>query len=104
MAITPNAALSRSQILPRDEKEAQTNYKPYILVIYAIEHLASTDKVRFYYGLKGRDGKSGIVKEWGLRHLARGALLVPASSHEQTLNFLQEWQCKYATKEVLVKG
>ena len=81
-----------------------SNYKAYILVSYAIEHLAVKDKVRFYYGLKGRDGQTGIVKQYQSKHLARGALLVPAEYKIEVETFLKEWKCMYQTKEVWVRG
>jgi len=82
--------------------ESPENYNAYILYLYAISHLPIKDKVRFYYGLKGRDGKSGIVKEQGIQRLARGALLVQKSKALAVEAFLEEWQCSYEKRDVLI--
>ncbi len=79
------------------------SYKPYILVMYGIEHLVVKDKVRFYYGLKGRDGQSGIVKQYKSKHLARGALLVPLEYQSEVESFLKGWKCSYRMKEAWMK-
>jgi len=78
------------------------NYKIYKLFLYAIEHLQTKDKVRFYYDLKGRDGKSGLITHYKINQLARGALLVPHEHKDAVSEFLNKWKCRYETKEVLM--
>lgn len=70
---------------------------------YSTKHLEKKDKVRFYYALKGRDGKSGIVKRTCIQHLGRTVLLVPKNSEHEISEFLEYWKCKYTKKEVLLK-
>ena len=87
-------------------KEAVVDKKKYnsmILFSYSTEHLLKKDKVRFYYALKGRDGKSGIVKYCKIDHLGRTVLLVPFKFAQEVEEFLQLWKCKFEKKEVLVK-
>ena len=43
------------------------NYKEMSIFTYSIEHLLKKDKIRFYYAIKGRDGKSGIFKSLKFR-------------------------------------
>mgnify|MGYP000277021173 CR=1 FL=1 len=88
------------------EKEIVIDKKKYnsmVLFSYSTEHLLKKDKVRFYYALKGRDGKSGIVKACKIDHLGRTVLLVPEKFAEEVNEFLELWECKFKLKEVLVK-
>jgi len=86
-------------------KEADRNkYKEMIIVTYSTEHLLKKDKIRFYYALKGRDGKSGVVKQYNIDHLGRTVLLVPAKFVKEIKEFLGLWRCAFKTKEVLIKS
>ncbi len=71
--------------------------------MYSIEHLLKKDKIRFYYALKGRDGKSGIVNELKIEQLGRAVLLVSAEHEKQVTEFLEYWKCKFRIKRVLVE-
>ena len=55
----------------------KNSYNEMVLFTYSTKHLLKKDKIRFYYALKGRDGKSGIVKSCDIDHLGRTVLLVP---------------------------
>jgi hypothetical protein len=74
-----------------------------VIFTYSTEHLLKKDKVRFYYALKGRDGKTGIVKRCGIEQLGRAVLLVPARFADDVHGFLKYWKCEYAGREVLVR-
>lgn len=80
------------------------NYNTYILFLYNLAHLPTKDKVRFYYGLKGRDGKSGIINQLQIQQLARGALLVEQKKASLVEAFLRDWRCSFDTKEVLIRN
>ena len=79
------------------------SYAEMVLFTYSTEHLQKKDKVRFYYALKGRDGQSGIVKRYRIDHLGRTVLLVPIKFSKEVNEFLELWECKFKTKEVLIK-
>ena len=81
----------------------KSNYKEMVLFTYSTKHLLKKDKIRFYYALKGRDGKSGIVKSCNIDHLGRTVLLVPIKFSKEVNEFLELWECKFETKEVLIK-
>ena len=88
----------------RTKKGIDTSkYRECVIFTYSIEHLLKKDKIRFYYALKGRDGKSGIVKELKIEQLGRAVLLVPAENGKQVAEFLEYWKCRYETKKVLVE-
>ena len=81
----------------------KSSYKEMFLFTYSTKHLLKKDKIRFYYALKGRDGKSGIVKSCNIDHLGRTVLLVPIKFSQEVKEFLELWECKFETREVLIK-
>jgi hypothetical protein len=88
------------------EKEVRLDNKKYssmVLFSYSTKHLLKKDKIRFYYALKGRDGRTGIVKSCRIDHLGRTVLLVPVKFAKEVDEFLNFWKCKFDQKEVLVK-
>lgn len=74
-----------------------------VIFCYSTEHLPKKDKVRFYYGLKGRDGKSGIVKDAKIEQLGRTVLLAPCKSSESVEQFLKSWGCSFSRREVFIE-
>jgi len=87
----------------KDTTVHSSEYKPMVLFSYSTIHLLKKDKVRFYYALKGRDGKSGVVKDYKIDHLGRTVLLVPDKFSQEVNDFLEFWKCKFDKKEVLLK-
>lgn len=73
-----------------------------IIFTYSIEHLSKSDKVRFYYALKGRDGKSGVVQKWTIEQLGRAVLLVKEEHEKDVRGFLEFWKCPVQSKRVWV--
>lgn len=70
---------------------------------YSTEHLAQKDKVRFYYALKGRDGKSGIVARLTIRQLGKTVLFVDEKHAQEVREFLEFWKCAFEQQEVFVE-
>ena len=85
------------------KKESDITYKEMTIFSYSIEHLLKKDKIRFYYALKGRDGKSGIVKSLKIEQLGRAVLFVTKECEKEVQEFLDYWKCRYDVKEVLVR-
>ena len=81
----------------------KNSYQEMILFSYSTEHLLKKDKIRFYYALKGRDGKTGIVKDCKIEQLGRAVLLVSVKFSQEVKEFLELWKCKFSSKEVLIK-
>ncbi len=73
------------------------------LFSYSLKHLPKKDKIRFYYALKGRDGKSGIIKLYHVEQLGRTVLLVSHKQKADIESFLKFWKCSFKTKEVWLK-
>lgn len=85
------------------QSKIHENYTVSVIFTYSTEHLLKKDKVRFYYALKGRDGKTGIVKRCNIEQLGRAVLLVPNKNAEDVDGFLKFWKCEYQQREVLLK-
>jgi hypothetical protein len=75
--------------------------KPRYLYTYSTEHLLLKDKVRFYYALKGRDGRSGIVKEFRVEHVGRAVLIADEKHDEDMLQFFNVWNLPYTRRRIL---
>lgn len=85
-------------------KEAdRSKYNEMLIFTYSTKHLLKKDKIRFYYALKGRDGKSGIIKTYNIEHLGRTVLLVPIKFRKEIQDFFNLWKCPFKTKEVLIR-
>ncbi len=76
---------------------------PVVIFQYSTEHLLKKDKVRFYYALKGRDGKSGIVKALRIEQLGRTVLMVPEKNESEVDEFLNFWKCRFKKRKVFVE-
>ncbi len=80
-----------------------SGFKHKIIFSYSTKHLPVKDKVRFYYGLKGRKGDAGIVREYRIAQLGKTVLLVPIKFSQDVEEFLFYWKCKFNRYEVLIK-
>jgi len=76
---------------------------PKIIFTYSTEHLLKKDKIRFYYALKGRDGKTGIVKACHIEQLGRAVLLVSDKFDAEVSDFLNYWKCKWQKRRIFVE-
>jgi len=73
-----------------------------LIYTYSTKHLLKKDKVRFYYALKGRDGKTGIVKSMKIVHLGRTVLMVPERFDEDIQQFMKIWNLPYQRRKAVV--
>lgn len=87
----------------QDKEDFIKNYREAVIFTYSTQHLLKKDKIRFYYALKGRDGKSGIVKSLKIEQLGRAVLLVSSKNADEVDDFLKLWKCKYEKRKVLVE-
>ena len=75
----------------------------YAIFSYSTEHLAKKDKVRFFYSLKGRGKKTGIIKNSNTEQLGRTVLLTQITNANKIQDFLNSWHCKFQKREVLIQ-
>ena len=81
----------------------EENYLPRFIFQYSIKHLPKKDKVRFYYALKGRDGKSGIIHSQKIEQLAKTVLLVSEKAEPDVEEFLTFWKCNFKKRKVFIE-
>ncbi len=87
--------------MPADDDFVKDPKRMFIYT-YSTEHLPKKDKIRFYYALKGRDGKSGLVKSLKLEQLGRTVLLVPEKYREDMEQFIRVWNLPYSVRRAVV--
>ena len=80
----------------------KSRYKEMVIFTYSTEHLLKKDKIRFYYALKGRDGKSGIVNETHAEHIGSAVILVDQEFENEWQDFFRLWNIPYEMKKVKV--
>jgi len=83
--------------------ETPKGLTPKIIFTYSTEHLLKKDKIRFYYALKGRDGKTGIVKACHIEQLGRAVLLVSDKFDAEVSDYLNYWKCKWQKRRIFVE-
>lgn len=86
---------------PAKKGSAAGKYRESVIFTYSISHLLKKDKIRFYYALKGRDGVSGVAKEYRIEQLGRAVLFVDSGLAKEVREFLKFWKCKFAERRVL---
>lgn len=80
-----------------------SHYLDRVLFTYSLSHLTTSEKIRFYYALKGRDGKEGIVKDYHIQQLGKTVLLVPSPFDSDVESFLKLWKCSMMKKRVMIE-
>jgi hypothetical protein len=78
-------------------------YNSRVIFTYSIIHLLKKDKIRFYYALKGRDGRTGVFNQYKIEQLGRAVLLVNLKFEKQVQEFLDSWKCKFKKRRVLIE-
>lgn len=73
------------------------------LVRYDSSRLKGTDKVKFFYALKGRGTKTGILKNTRSESLAKGVIIVQATELKKLINFFKNWNCRVQKTEVIIE-
>jgi len=78
----------------------ETNLKEKVLFTFSTQEFLKKDKIRFYYALKGRDGKSGIVKSTNAEHLGSAVILVDAKHDAEWQDFFNLWKIRFERRKV----
>lgn len=74
----------------------------YYIYTYSTRHFLKKDKIRFFYALKGRDGRSGFIKSAKVLHLGKTVLVVPVKFDEDAQQFMKIWNLPYAKRRAVV--
>lgn len=86
------------------KEEDRTRFLDRTIFTYSTSHLSSTDKVRFYYALKGRDGDSGILSELSITQLGKTVLLADSNHQREISGFLSSWGCPHSQLPVRIEA
>ncbi len=70
------------------------------ILCYSLSHLSSTEKVRFFYALKGRGKHEGIISKYQINQLSKGVLLTKEKQAPEVKSFLHYWRCPIKITEV----
>jgi len=70
------------------------------LFIYYSKHLQGSDKVRFFYALKGRKNYPGILAKTNSKLLKRGVILAPLENFSRISEFLKTWRCGFRALQI----
>ncbi len=68
------------------------------IYVYSTSHLSPTERVKFFYALKGRNGKPGILSTTQSKFLAKSVLQVASKNADEVEQFLKVWKCKFNVK------
>jgi len=88
----------------RPEHIFRDSFSDMILFSYSTEHMLKKDKIRFFYALNGRDGKSGILEKYNAEHFGVTVLLVPVKSGKAFQDFFRLWGVPFKRIEMLVEA
>ncbi|MBT4247976.1 hypothetical protein HOD83_00075 [Candidatus Woesearchaeota archaeon] len=75
-------------------------FAPKTLFVYSTKHIKGSDKVRFFYDLKGRGKQKGIIESTRSEFFAKSVIIAPSKSVEAMQKFLTKWKCQYEKMEV----
>ena len=71
------------------------NGEGYSLFILDLGGMSKNERNKFSFALRGRDGRSGILRELEGRYLGPWVLLVPVENTYQVKSFLRRWGVNY---------
>ncbi len=73
-----------------------------VLFSYSTGHLQEKDRIRFFYALKGRNGKKGMMDLVGAERFGRSVLIVPQKRSVDFKQFFKEWGCCFKELPVVL--
>jgi len=79
---------------------------PKTLFVYETKHLKGSEKIKFFYELKGRKdrNKEGILETTHSEFFDRSVVIAPKQTAKAMRDFLTRWKCKFEEMEVAESG
>jgi hypothetical protein len=71
------------------------NGEGYSLFVLDVRGMTKNERNKFSFALRGRDGKSGVLKELGGHYLAPWVVLLPVEATYRFKEFLGMWRVNY---------
>jgi predicted nucleotidyltransferase len=78
-------------------------FKTKILIWYSLGKLNKSKKVQFSYALKGRDGKSGLLKKYNGIYLGKGSIMIPIEADDEFREFFINWKTPFNRRRILIE-
>jgi len=75
-----------------------------VLFTYSTKNLTKTEKVKFHYSMKGRNGAEGFLEKVNGKHIGSGVLIIPKEFEENAERFLAEWGIQYQKESMILKN
>jgi len=72
-----------------------------ILITYNLSNLSQTQKVKFFYALKGRNTSPGIIKRTSAVQLAKTVLLIKTEHETEFKEFFKIWKVDHSSATIL---
>lgn len=76
-------------------------FEPVVLFRYELKEMSKSERMRFYYGLYGRNGK-GVLHVSNARKFSDAIIVVPVERSEEIKAFLDTWKREYLEIPVLI--
>jgi hypothetical protein len=80
------------------------NLKESALFTYSTKDLTKTDKVKFHYSLKGRNGTPGLLEKVNGTHVGSAVILVPKEFEGHVEQFFAKWNIPFEKQSVIIKN
>ncbi len=74
-----------------------------VIFTFSTKQLCRSDKVRFHYSLKGRNGNPGILKETEGKHMGSAVILIPKQYEERVERFMNQWNLPFEKQGIILK-
>ena len=78
-------------------------FKQAVLFAYSTKRFLKKDKIRFFYALNGRPGKTGFLKECDADHFGVSVILVPSRFDKKFQLFFKKWGIPFKRTELLIE-
>jgi len=78
-------------------------FEPYILFWYELSSLKQTQKVKFFYALKGRAKQKGVLKEINGLYLGKGVVLAPVKFDNEMQDFFRQWNIDFNRRRIFLE-
>lgn len=74
----------------------------YALFNYGISNLSQTNKVKFFYALKGRN-RQGMLQRTDSKQLAKSVILTPIKNDTELQDFLRAWNISFERRIIFME-
>ncbi|RME78578.1 hypothetical protein D6774_00620 [Candidatus Woesearchaeota archaeon] len=71
-----------------------------VLVKFSTRQLSPTQRVKFHYAFKGRNGSTGILDTLNAQHIAPSVVIIPSDHYSQLKEFFTYWNIDYQSKVI----